>query len=267
MAFPPIIIVVYTHALLAIGDCVVRTITYSVYTSWLLSDEREKQRTMEEEEADGRILMDGQDSSNIQATHSKNETEACSVHPSTKNHDAHKTMTMGATTQQQTASRNINTASGDGKTESSTESMRISSSAPTVESKPLHLNARNANDSPRDTELLSKQGQEKSGSQDRKKTPDPKRPHDFLYGKELGAGAYARVLHCRDRRTHADYACKIIDRRFIIKEKKVSARGRRKWTLMKMILQDANAGTIRYDGKGCYVPGPPSQYCSSSLHF
>eukprot|EP01138_Halocafeteria_seosinensis_P003613 gb/GECG01003692.1/.p1 GENE.gb/GECG01003692.1/~~gb/GECG01003692.1/.p1 ORF type:complete len:263 (+),score=44.92 gb/GECG01003692.1/:1-789(+) len=60
-----------------------------------------------------------------------------------------------------------------------------------------------------------------NGDSSSKKKVKPKRRVDFLYGKELGVGAYAQVVHCRDRNTHTDYACKVMDRRFIVKEKKV----------------------------------------------
>ncbi|KAA0152124.1 hypothetical protein FNF31_06698 [Cafeteria roenbergensis] len=38
---------------------------------------------------------------------------------------------------------------------------------------------------------------------------------DFLYGKLLGEGAFARVLHAAHRDTGADYAVKIVDKRQI----------------------------------------------------
>ncbi|TMW60268.1 hypothetical protein Poli38472_000310 [Pythium oligandrum] len=46
-------------------------------------------------------------------------------------------------------------------------------------------------------------------------------PADFMFGGTLGEGAYARVVHARMKRTGAEYAVKIMEKRFIMKEKKV----------------------------------------------
>lgn len=50
----------------------------------------------------------------------------------------------------------------------------------------------------------------------------PPGPGDFLFGAELGEGAYARVLHCRHKRSGRDYAVKVMEKRFIRKEGKVA---------------------------------------------
>jgi hypothetical protein len=46
-------------------------------------------------------------------------------------------------------------------------------------------------------------------------------PADFMFGTTLGEGAYARVVHARMKDTGAEYAVKIMEKRFIMKEKKV----------------------------------------------
>ena len=48
-------------------------------------------------------------------------------------------------------------------------------------------------------------------------------PHacDFRFGATLGTGAYARVVHGVKKSTGKNYAIKIMDKRFIEKEKKV----------------------------------------------
>ncbi|GLE09644.1 hypothetical protein PINS_up021381 [Pythium insidiosum] len=48
-----------------------------------------------------------------------------------------------------------------------------------------------------------------------------KKPADFMFGATLGEGAYARVVHARMKETGAEYAIKIMEKRFIMKEKKV----------------------------------------------
>ena len=42
----------------------------------------------------------------------------------------------------------------------------------------------------------------------------------FLYGKVLGEGAYAKVVHCMHKVNKKEYALKIIQKDFIVKEKK-----------------------------------------------
>jgi len=44
---------------------------------------------------------------------------------------------------------------------------------------------------------------------------------DFNFGQTLGEGSYSTVLAAQDRQTHKDYAIKVLDKRHIIKEKKV----------------------------------------------
>uniref|UniRef100_K3WA35 non-specific serine/threonine protein kinase n=1 Tax=Globisporangium ultimum (strain ATCC 200006 / CBS 805.95 / DAOM BR144) TaxID=431595 RepID=K3WA35_GLOUD len=46
-------------------------------------------------------------------------------------------------------------------------------------------------------------------------------PADFMFGTTLGEGAYARVVHARMKDTGVEYAVKIMEKRFIRKEKKV----------------------------------------------
>lgn len=49
-------------------------------------------------------------------------------------------------------------------------------------------------------------------------------PADFLFGKTLGEGAFARVVHARSKRAGTDFAIKIMEKRHIKKENKVSPR-------------------------------------------
>ena len=44
---------------------------------------------------------------------------------------------------------------------------------------------------------------------------------DFHFGRTLGEGSYSTVLAATDRQTHQQYAIKVLDKRHIIKEKKV----------------------------------------------
>ena len=44
---------------------------------------------------------------------------------------------------------------------------------------------------------------------------------DFTFGQTLGEGSYSTVLAAQDRQTGKDYAIKVLDKRHIIKEKKV----------------------------------------------
>ena len=46
-------------------------------------------------------------------------------------------------------------------------------------------------------------------------------PADFLFGKTLGEGAFARVVHARSKRAGTDFAVKIMEKRHIKKENKV----------------------------------------------
>ncbi|XP_043859579.1 putative 3-phosphoinositide-dependent protein kinase 2 [Dromiciops gliroides] len=51
--------------------------------------------------------------------------------------------------------------------------------------------------------------------------PRSKRPEDFAFGKVLGEGAFATVVLARDLATSKEYAMKILEKKQIIKEKKV----------------------------------------------
>jgi hypothetical protein len=55
------------------------------------------------------------------------------------------------------------------------------------------------------------------------RTIDPSKlqPSDFFFGKCLGEGAYARVVHARAKNTDAQFAVKIMEKRHIKKENKV----------------------------------------------
>lgn len=44
---------------------------------------------------------------------------------------------------------------------------------------------------------------------------------DFNFGRTLGEGSYSTVLSATDRQTLREYAIKVLDKRHIIKEKKV----------------------------------------------
>lgn len=44
---------------------------------------------------------------------------------------------------------------------------------------------------------------------------------DFNFGQTLGEGSYSTVLAAQDRQSGKDYAIKVLDKRHIIKEKKV----------------------------------------------
>lgn len=46
-------------------------------------------------------------------------------------------------------------------------------------------------------------------------------PADFLFGRTLGEGAFARVVHARSKRAGTDFAVKIMEKRHIKKENKV----------------------------------------------
>ncbi|CAG8552032.1 4612_t:CDS:10 [Diversispora eburnea] len=57
---------------------------------------------------------------------------------------------------------------------------------------------------------------------------------DFEFGKTLGEGSYSTVVSARDRTTGREYAIKILDKKHIIKEKKVKYVNIEKNTLNKM---------------------------------
>lgn len=44
---------------------------------------------------------------------------------------------------------------------------------------------------------------------------------DFIFGRTLGEGSYSTVLFATDRQTLVDHAVKILDKKHIIKEKKI----------------------------------------------
>ncbi|CAI2163258.1 6542_t:CDS:2 [Funneliformis geosporum] len=57
---------------------------------------------------------------------------------------------------------------------------------------------------------------------------------DFEFGKTLGEGSYSTVVAARDRSNNREYAAKILDKKHIIKEKKVKYVNIEKNTLNKM---------------------------------
>lgn len=62
----------------------------------------------------------------------------------------------------------------------------------------------------------------------RNPAPQPRielQPADFLFGRTLGEGAFARVVHARSKRTGAEFAIKIMEKMHIKKENKVSIIG------------------------------------------
>jgi 3-phosphoinositide dependent protein kinase-1 len=64
---------------------------------------------------------------------------------------------------------------------------------------------------------------ERSVSKAASRTIDPSKlqPSDFYFGKCLGEGAYARVVHARAKNTESQFAIKIMEKRHIKKENKV----------------------------------------------
>ncbi|GLE09013.1 hypothetical protein PINS_up020540 [Pythium insidiosum] len=65
---------------------------------------------------------------------------------------------------------------------------------------------------------MATQQQGSDGATRNSKKPSPA---DFMFGTTLGEGAYARVVHARMKETGVEYAVKIMEKRFIKKEKKV----------------------------------------------
>lgn len=55
----------------------------------------------------------------------------------------------------------------------------------------------------------------------KKSTEEPKRPSDFLFGKCLGEGAYARVVHAKLKSNGNQFAVKIMEKSHIKRENKV----------------------------------------------
>lgn len=58
---------------------------------------------------------------------------------------------------------------------------------------------------------------------------------DFIFGQLLGEGSYSQVILGTDRQTHKEYAVKILDKKHIIKEKKVKYVNIEKDTLNRLI--------------------------------
>lgn len=55
----------------------------------------------------------------------------------------------------------------------------------------------------------------------KKSSEEPKQPSDFLFGKCLGEGAYARVVHAKLKKNDNQFAIKIMEKMHIKKENKV----------------------------------------------
>ena len=55
----------------------------------------------------------------------------------------------------------------------------------------------------------------------KKVSEEPKQPSDFLFGKCLGEGAYARVVHAKLKKNGNQFAIKIMEKMHIKKENKV----------------------------------------------
>lgn len=55
----------------------------------------------------------------------------------------------------------------------------------------------------------------------KKPAEEPKQPSDFLFGKCLGEGAYARVVHAKLKKNDNQFAIKIMEKMHIKKENKV----------------------------------------------
>ncbi|KAJ2989040.1 hypothetical protein NUW58_g3670 [Xylaria curta] len=51
--------------------------------------------------------------------------------------------------------------------------------------------------------------------------PVKKGVRDFIFGKRIGLGSYGNVYRATDRQTHKEYAVKVLEKRHIIREKKV----------------------------------------------
>ena len=48
-------------------------------------------------------------------------------------------------------------------------------------------------------------------------------PKDFMFGKVLGEGAYAKVVHARMKKSGKDFAAKVMDKSFIKKHGKIES--------------------------------------------
>ncbi len=53
--------------------------------------------------------------------------------------------------------------------------------------------------------------------------PSKLQPSDFFFGRTLGEGAYARVVHAKFKKNNHEFAIKIMEKRHIKKENKVCA--------------------------------------------
>jgi len=74
------------------------------------------------------------------------------------------------------------------------------------------------------TSTSSLQQQPQSGSQSpASQRPQPKKraPHDFDFFETIGEGSYSTVTHAREKSTGKEFAIKILNKKHIIKEKKV----------------------------------------------
>ncbi|EDV20694.1 uncharacterized protein TRIADDRAFT_31577, partial [Trichoplax adhaerens] len=61
-----------------------------------------------------------------------------------------------------------------------------------------------------------------------KPIPGKKKAEDFEFGKLIGEGSYSTVVLARDKKSHKEYAVKILEKRLIIKEHKVKYVSREK---------------------------------------
>jgi serine/threonine protein kinase len=68
-------------------------------------------------------------------------------------------------------------------------------------------------------------------------------PADFLFGRTLGEGAFARVVHAKSKKTGAEFAIKIMEKRHIKKEKKV---------IMNIVIDELSLNINISDKTCCY---------------
>ena len=76
------------------------------------------------------------------------------------------------------------------------------------------------------------------------KPDSSKQPSDFYFGKCLGEGAYARVVHAKLKKNSHEFAVKIMEKRHIKKENKV---GFAKGITIKIL--NLFEGEVCYDGE------------------
>jgi hypothetical protein len=62
-----------------------------------------------------------------------------------------------------------------------------------------------------------------SGLKKVKFDPTKLQPGDFFFGRTLGEGAYARVVHAKFKKNEHEFAIKIMEKRHIKKENKVTS--------------------------------------------